>query len=163
MSGELNGVKALLLIETSVGTYSDVVGQVELSNNVNGQLIDISNKSLGDYISYLNGELSNDGLNISGTIVYNNHATYESLRARFLSRLITSFKLSFNDEDTTSLYLDGLLTELSDNLAVGDKAVTSFNIMSTGRTFRSQLFVPVGSDRFVTSDGLDFRVEYNGY
>jgi len=158
MSGELNGVKALLLIGDDVGNYSELIGQVELSNNANGSSIDISHKSLGDYITYLNNELSGNGLNLSGSLVYNNNSTFELFRSKRVARLITDFKLSFNGEDTTSLYLSGVITELSDNLALGDKVVTNFSIISTGETFRSQLFVPVGSDKFVTSDGKDFRV-----
>jgi hypothetical protein len=158
MAGELNGVKALLLIGDGAGDYSELVGQLELSNNVNGSLIDISHKSLGDYVAYLNGELGGDGLTLSGTLVYNNDATYRLFKAKQDARLITDFKLSFNNEDTTSLYINGLITELSDNLEPGDKIVTSFSIMSTGERFRSQLFVPVGSDSFITSDSKTFRV-----
>lgn len=158
MAGELNGVKALLLIGDGAGTYTQLIGQVELSNNINGQLIDVSNKSLGDFVTYLNGELAGDGLTLSGTLVYNNDATYRLFRAKQDARLINEFKLSFNDEDTTSLYMYGIISAVSDNLAPGDKITTSFTIMSTGETFRSQLFVPVGSDSFVTSDSKTFRV-----
>lgn len=158
MSGELNGVKGLLLIGDGAGSYSQIIGQVELTDTFNGQPIDISNKSLGDYITYLNSELSTNGLSVSGSLVYNNEATFRLFRSKQQSRLITQFKISFNAEDTTSLYVNGLITELSDNLALGDKVVTSFSIQSTGETFRSQLFVPVGSDSFVTSDSKTFRV-----
>lgn len=158
MSGELNGVKALLLIGDGFGNYDDIIGQVELTDTFNGSPIDISEKSIGDFVTYMNNELSTNGLNISGGLIYNNDSAYRSFRVRQQSRLITEFKLSFNDEGTTSLYLAGVITEISDNLALGDKVITNFNIMSTGESFRSQLFVPVGSDKFVTSDGKDFRV-----
>lgn len=158
MSGELNGVKALLLIGDGAGTYSEIIGQVELSDTFNGTPIDISEKSVGDFVTYLNNELATNGLNISGGMVYNNHASFELFRSKQVARLITDFKLSFNDESTTSLYVSGVVTEISDNLALGDKVITNFNIQSTGESFRSQLFVPVGSDKFVTSDGKDFRV-----
>mgnify|MGYP005995021825 CR=1 FL=1 len=158
MSGELNGVKALLLIGDGAGTYSEIIGQVELSDTFNGTPIDISEKSVGDFVTYLNNELATNGLSISGGMVYNNHASFELFRSKQVSRLITDFKLSFNAEDTTSLYVSGVITEISDNLALGDKVITNFNIQSTGESFRSQLFVPVGSDKFVTSDGKDYRV-----
>ena len=158
MSGELNGVKALLLIGDGLGNYGEIIGQVELTDTFNGSPIDISNKSIGDFVTYMNNELSTNGLNISGGLIYNNAFAYRAFRGRQQSRLITDFKLSFNAEDTTSLYVTGIITEISDNLALGDKVITNFNIMSTGESFRSQLFVPVGSDKFVTSDGKDFRV-----
>lgn len=158
MSGELNGVKALLLISDGAGGYSDIIGQVELSDNMTGAPIDVSNKTLGDYVTYLNNELATNGLTLSGSIVYNNDATFRQFRARRIARLISDFKLSFNAEDTTSLYISGVITQLSDSLAQGDKLTTSFSIQSTSDAFRSQLFVPVGSDKFVTSDGKDFKV-----
>ena len=158
MSGELNGLKALLLIGDGLGNYGEIIGQVELTDNFNGTPIDISEKSIGDFVTYMNNELSTNGLNISGGLIYNNEFAYRAFRGRQQARLITDFKLSFNAENTTSLYVTGVITEISDNLALGDKVITNFNIMSTGESFRSQLFVPVGSGKFVTSDGKDYRV-----
>ena len=66
MANEINGTNTV--IENGTGA---IVGQMETTLTYNGSPIDISNKSSGDYVSLLNGELSGKQVQFSGTLIYN--------------------------------------------------------------------------------------------
>ena len=66
MAGEINGTN--IVIQNGTG---EIVGQMETTLTMAGTLIDISNKSNGDFITNMAGALAGKQLNFSGTLVYN--------------------------------------------------------------------------------------------
>ena len=131
MSGERNGTQALLC---RVNGASDlvIVGQVELTNTFNGAPIEITTKSNNDFVAYLDGELSTKGRTISLTCTYNNNAEFERLRSKAESGEIESYVIDYTTLDVDRVEFNGIPTQLSDNLAQGDKVTTSVSILSVG-------------------------------
>lgn len=139
MAGEQNGTSCLLYrtVEVTEGEVtSDVdnvlVGQLELTHTFGGAPIEISNKSLGDFVTYLDGELSTKGRNVSGSLVYSNDDEYRQLRSDAMAGAVVRYMLDFTGQTADQVRFLGIPTSPSDNLAMGDKVVTSITITSVG-------------------------------
>lgn len=139
MAGEQNGTSCLLYrtVEVTEGEVtSDVdnvlVGQLELTHTFSGAPIEISNKSLGDFVTYLDGELSTKGRNVSGSLIYSNDAEYQQLRADAMAGAVVRYMLDFTGLPADEIRFLGIPINPSDNLAMGDKVITSITITSVG-------------------------------
>lgn len=129
MSGEINGTNVVI----SNGT-GQIVGQMEMTLTYNGSPIDISNKSAGDFITFLDGELSGKQMQISGTIVYNDDTQYRKVRADSLVGTQDTYTVTYVGPATTDESFSALMVPngLSDALPHGDKISTSLTFLSSG-------------------------------
>lgn len=129
MSGEINGTPVVI----SNGTGA-IVGQMEMTLTYNGTPIDISNKSTGDFISLLDGELAGKQLQLSGTIVYNDDAQYRKVRADSLTGTQDTYTITYVSPATTDEAFSASMVPngLSDALPHGDKVSTSITFLSSG-------------------------------
>ena len=128
MAGEINGTTVLFKKGTNTGT--DIVGQMEFTLSHAGTPIDISNKSYGDFVTLLNGELSGKQLTFSGTFVYNSDATYRNVIDAAYNGTIEQYTIVWPD----GYYLTAnfMPNQPSDSLPHGDKVSTSISFLSSG-------------------------------
>ena len=129
MSGEVNGTT--VLVENGSGV---IVGQMEITAAWNGTPIDISNKSFGDYVTLLDGELATKQLVISGTIVYNDGANFRAMRADAIAGDQDTYTLTYTSNATTdeSYVCSMVPSGMSDAIPHGDKISTSITLSSSG-------------------------------
>lgn len=129
MSGEINGTKVLIKKD---GTT--IVGQMEATVTFNGTPIDISNKSQGDWVTLLDGELAGKQLQISGTLVYNNDTVYRQVRADALTGTQDTYTVEYTSDAATDEQFSASFVPngLSDALPMGDKVTTSITLLSSG-------------------------------
>lgn len=130
MAGEINGTNTV--ITTASG---EIVGQGETTLNHAANLIDISNKSRGDKVSYLEGEAGSEQLTFSTTIIYNNDDQYRAVRAAALAKANMALTLTYvgsgavTDESFSG---DFIPTGMSDAIPQGDKVSTTVTFNSNG-------------------------------
>ena len=129
MAGEINGTKVLIKKDGAT-----IVGQMEATVTFNGTPIDISNKSQGDWVTLLDGELAGKQLQISGTLVYNNDTVYRAVRADALSGTQDTYTVEYTSDAVTDEQFSALFVPngLSDALPMGDKITTSITLLSSG-------------------------------
>ena len=129
MAGEVNGTA--VIIEDGTG---DIVGQGEFTMTHNGNPIPISNKSAGDNVTYLAGELAEEQIVLSGTIVYNDDAQYRALRAARRAGTIDSYTITYESDATTDESIVGtfIVSALSDALPHGGAIMTTVTLSSSG-------------------------------
>lgn len=129
MSGEINGTNVII----SNGTGA-IVGQMEMTLTYNGTPIDISNKSAGDFIQLLDGELAGKQLQISGTLVYNDDAQYEKVRADSFVGTQDTYTVTYTSDAATDEAFSATMVPngLSDALPHGDKVSTTLTFLSSG-------------------------------
>lgn len=125
MAGELSGTN--VIISRTAGA---IVGQMEMTMTIGGTPIDISNKSYGDFITYLDAELAQKQIVLSGTLVYNDDAVYQATRADALTGTQDDYTITYpNGETFTAKFVP---TGMSDALPHGDKVTTSISFNSSG-------------------------------
>jgi len=129
MAGEINGTKVLIKKDGAT-----IVGQMEATVTFNGTPIDISNKSQGDWVTLLDGELAGKQLQISGTLVYNNDTVYRAVRADALTGTQDTYTVEYTSDAVTDEQFSALFVPngLSDALPMGDKITTSITLLSSG-------------------------------
>jgi len=129
MAREINGTNVIL--SDSVG---NIVGQMETTVTYNGTPIDISNKTVLDNITLLDGELAGKQLQFSGTIVYNDDARYRNMRADALTGTQLTYLMTYDGAQTTDEVLSAKFvpTAMSDSIPHGDKVSTSITLLSSG-------------------------------
>lgn len=129
MSGEINGTNVII----SDGTGA-IVGQMEMTLTYNGTPIDISNKSAGDFIQLLDGELAGKQLQMSGTLVYNDDAQYRKVRADSLVGTQDTYTVTYTSDAATDEEFSATMVPngLSDALPHGDKVSTTLTFLSSG-------------------------------
>ena len=125
MAGEINGTD--VIIADGTGT---IVGQMEATLTFNGTPIDISNKSAGDFVQLLDGELAGKQLQVAGTIVYNNDAQYKAMRAAAITGTQDTYTVTYGTGEVFSAAM--VPNGLSDSLPHGDKVSTSITLLSSG-------------------------------
>ena len=131
MAGEINGTT--VIIANGAGT---IVGQGEFTLTQNGTPIDISNKSYGDDVTLLDAELSGKQVQYSGTIVYNNDAQYEKVRADAFTGTQDDYTITY--ASTGETYAAKFVPNgLSDAVPYGDKVQTTINFLSSGPVTRT--------------------------
>jgi len=129
MAGEINGTKVLIKKDGST-----IVGQMEATVTFNGTPIDISNKSQGDWVTLLDGELAGKQLQISGTLIYNSDTVYRQVRADALAGTQDTYTIEYTSDATTDEAFSATMVPngLSDALPMGDKVTTSITLLSSG-------------------------------
>jgi predicted secreted protein len=128
MAGELNGTTAMLMKGT--GTGAVIVGQMEFTMTYGGTPIDISNKSFGDYVTYLDGELATKQVVLSGSVIYNNDSVYQEVRAETLTGTQDDYALVYgNGEKLEAKFVP---TGMSDALPHGASVTTTISFNSSG-------------------------------
>ena len=129
MAGEINGTNVII----SNGT-GEIVGQMEMTLTYNGTPIDISNKSAGDFVALLDGELAGKQLQMSGTLVYNNDTQYRKVRADSLTGTQDTYTVTYTSSATTDESFSASMVPngLSDALPHGDKVATTITLLSSG-------------------------------
>ena len=130
MAGELNGTNTV--IENGTG---EIVGQMETTLTYNGAPIDISNKSGGDYVQLLDGELAGKQVQFSGTIVYNDDTQFRKVRADSLVGTQDTYTITYTGSGATtdeSFSATMVPNGLSDAIPYGDKVSTTITFLSSG-------------------------------
>lgn len=129
MAGEINGTKVLIKKDGST-----IVGQMEATLTFNGTPIDISNKSQGDWVTLLDGELAGKQLQIAGTLIYNSDTVYRQVRADALAGTQATYTVEYTSDASTDEAFSATMVPngLSDALPMGDKVTTSITLLSSG-------------------------------
>jgi predicted secreted protein len=129
MSGEVNATNVILQNGTGA-----IVGQMEMTLTYNGTPIDISNKSAGDFVQLLDGELAGKQLQMSGTLVYNDDTQYRKVRADSLVGTQDAYTVTYTSDATTDEAFSASMVPngLSDALPHGDKISTTLTFLSSG-------------------------------
>lgn len=130
MAGELNGTA--IVLNNSTG---EIVGQGDFTHTFGGTPIEIGNKSYGDNITYLDGELSGKQHVFSGAITYNNDEQFRKVRADAFTGTQDTYTLTFTGSGaTTDESFEGLFvpTGLSDAIPQGAKVETTISFNSSG-------------------------------
>lgn len=129
MAGELNGTAIVLN-----NTTGAVVGQGDFTHTFGGTPIEIGNKSYGDNVTYLDGELSGKQHIFSGEFTYNNDAQFRKVRADSFAGTQDTYTLTYTgsgsvtDESFSGLFVP---TGLSDALPRGAKVATTLSFNSS--------------------------------
>ena len=134
LPGALNGTTCLLY--KGVAGTETIVGQMEFTVTYGGTPIDISNKSAGDWLCFLDGELAGQQVVIAGTVVYNSDATCEAVRADAFVGTQDDYVFKFLPSDET-LAGKFVPTGMSDTVPHGDKVSTSVSFNSSGEVVRT--------------------------
>lgn len=130
MAGELNGTAIVMN-----NTTGEVVGQGDFTHTFGGTPIEIGNKSYGDSVTYLDGELSAKQHIFSGPFTYNNDTQFRKVRADALSGTQDTYTLTYTgsggvtDESFSGLFVP---TGLSDSIPQGAKVETTLSFNSSG-------------------------------
>jgi hypothetical protein len=130
MSGELNGTAIVLN-----NTTGEVVGQGDFTHTFGGTPIEIGNKSSGDNVVYLDGELSGKQHIFSGSLTYNDDVQFRKVRGDAFTGTQDTYTLTYiGSGDVTDESFSGLFvpTGLSDAIPHGAKVETTISFNSSG-------------------------------
>jgi len=129
MAQEISGTAILLN-----NTTGAIVGQGDLTHTFGGTPIEIGNKSYGDTVVYLDGELANKQHVFSGEFTYNNDAEFRKVRADAFSGTQDTYTFTYTgsgvttDESFTGSFVP---TGLSDTIPKGAKVATTLSFNSS--------------------------------
>ena len=128
-SGEINGTPCI--IQNGTGA---VVGQGSLTHTYGGTLIETSNQSNGDAITYMEGENAGKQHIFAGDFTYNNDVQFRKVRGDVFSGTSDTYTLTFISSATTDESFSGTFfpTGLSDNIGMGAKVTTALSFNSSG-------------------------------
>jgi len=128
-SGEVNGTA--VIISNATG---EIVGQGSMTHTFNGALIDTSNKSNGDVVTYMSGELSGKQHVFSGEFTYNDDAQFRAVRAAVFAGTSAAYTVTIVSDATTDESFTGnfIPTGLSDTFNQGEKVTCSISFNSDG-------------------------------
>lgn len=130
MAKELNGT--LIVVNNTSGA---IVGQGDFTHTFGGTPIEIGNKSFGDNVTYLDGELATKQHIFSGEFTYNDDTQFRKVRADALSGTQDTYTLTYTgsgavtDESFTGLFVP---TGFSDTLGMGVKVAMALSFNSSG-------------------------------
>jgi len=130
MAGELNGT--LIVLNNTTG---ELVGQGDMTHSYGGTLIEISNKSYSDNVTYMEGENSNKQHIFSGEFTYNNDAQFRKARSDAFSGTSDTYTMTYTGSGAvTNESFSGLFfpTGLSDTIPKGAKVATTMSFNSSG-------------------------------
>jgi len=132
MAGEINGTTVLIQKGASP---TEIFGQMEATLTMNGTPIDISNKSLGDFVTLMDGQISSQQIVITGTMVYNVSDNYEAIKAEAFTGTQDDYSITFTGgESYTGKFVP---SGISDAIPHGDKVTTSVTFSSSGEVTRT--------------------------
>lgn len=129
MAGEINGTPCI--VQNSTGA---IVGQGSLTHTYGGSLIETTNQSNGDFVTYMEGENSGKQHIFAGEFTYNSDAQFRKVRADVLSGSSDTYTLTLISDATTDEAFSGTFfpTGLTDNIGQGAKVTTSLSFNSSG-------------------------------
>ena len=129
ITGAINGTK--VLVSNSVGV---IVGQGNLTVAHGGTPIEISNKSCGDKVTYLDGEAAAQQKVFTMDFTYNNDASYVKMRADSEGFILDTYTVTFTSTNTTDESWTGLFmpSGMSDTVNQGEKLATTLTLSSSG-------------------------------
>ena len=109
---------------------ADIVGQGEFTVTFGGEPITFENKSSGDWVERLDGELSGRELVVTGTLTYNSDSVYRDTQTDAQSGIHDDYTLVFPDgfSATAKFIPHGM----SMALPVGGATTTSISFSSSG-------------------------------
>lgn len=125
----INGTNAILYMGA---TFDVILGQIEVTNALNGTPIDVSTKNDNDFIKLIDGELAAKGANISVNIIYSSDAAFRLAREKMLAGDATPFKIDFSTGAGDAQIFTGMITSMADSLPAGDKVTTQLTLLSLG-------------------------------
>ncbi|MBL4941126.1 MAG: hypothetical protein JKY81_05615 [Colwellia sp.] len=128
-SGEINGTPCI--VQNGSG---EVVGQGSLTHTYGGTLIETSNQSNGDFITYMEGENAGKQHIFAGEFTYNNDTQFRKVRGDVFSATSDTYTLTFISDATTDESFSGTFfpTGLTDNIGQGVKVTTALSFNSSG-------------------------------
>tara|TARA_R110002020_G_scaffold453005_1_gene667650 strand:+ start:1649 stop:2071 length:423 start_codon:yes stop_codon:yes gene_type:complete len=128
-SGEINGTPCI--VQNGTG---EIVGQGSLTHTYGGTLIETTNQSNGDAITYMEGENAGKQHIFAGDFTYNDDTQYRKVRADVFSGASDTYTLTFVSSATTDEAFSGTFfpTGLVDTIAQGVKVTTSLSFNSSG-------------------------------
>lgn len=128
-SGEVNGTACI--VQNGTG---EIVGQGSLTHTYGGTLIETSNKSNGDAVTYLEGENATKQHIFAGDFIYNDDVQFRAVRADILSGSSDTYTLTYVSDATTDESFSGTFfpTGLSDSLGMGAAVTTTIAFNSSG-------------------------------
>ena len=132
MAGEINGTN--ILIQKGAAP-TDIFGQMEATLTMNGTPIDISNKSLGDFVTMLDAEISSQQIVLTGTMIYNLSDNYEAIKAEAFTGTQDDYIVTFTGGESYSGKF--VPSGISDAIPHGDKVSTSFTLSSSAEVTRT--------------------------
>ena len=134
MAGEIFGTD--VLVQNSLG---DIVGQGSITHTFGGTPVEISNKSFGDNITYLDGALSAKQHVFSGDFTYNNGASFRKILADAETGAQDTYTLIYpgsgavTEESVTGLFV---ATGMSRTSPHGEKVTVTMSFNSSGAVTR---------------------------
>lgn len=136
MAGEASGTNIIITKGTAGGTV--IVGQGTFVHTYGGALIETSNKSNGDNVTYLDGENSGKQHVWAGTLVYNSDTVYRAVRDDAFDGAQDEYSMVYTSDATTDESFTGQFvpTGLSDDIPHGDKVMTTISFNSSGAVTR---------------------------
>jgi len=128
-SGEINGTPCI--VQNGTG---EIVGQGSLTHTYGGTLIETSNQSNGDSITYMEGENAGKQHIFAGEFTYNNDTQFRKVRADVFSGSSDTYTLTFVSDATTDESFSGSFfpTGLTDTIGMGVKVTTALSFNSSG-------------------------------
>ncbi|HHZ69303.1 MAG TPA: hypothetical protein EYN54_03260 [Methylococcaceae bacterium] len=128
-SGEINGTPCI--VQNGTG---EIVGQGSLTHTYGGTLIETSNQSNGDFVTYMEGENATKQHVFSGEFTYNNDVQFRKVRGDVFDAISDTYTLTFVSDATTDESFSGTFfpTGLTDNIGQGVKVTTSLSFNSSG-------------------------------
>jgi predicted secreted protein len=134
MADEQNGTKVVI---RKTATPSEIIGQMELTHAINGTPIDISNKSAGDDVLLLDGEVSSQQHVFSGNMVWNSDTNYQTMLTESLTCTQDDYDVVY--PGATPVEFSGKFTPsgISISSPHGDKVTSSFTLSSSGPVTKS--------------------------
>ena len=130
MAGEINTTNTVITNSSGV-----IVGQGALTHTFAGTPIDISNKSNGDNVTYLDQELAGKQHVFAGDFVYNNDTEFRKTRGdTFIGKQDTYTLTYVGSGSVTDESFEGLFVPnaLSDDLGMGIAGKTTLSFSSSG-------------------------------
>lgn len=129
MTGEVNGT--VVVVNNGTG---EIVGQGDFTHTYGGQLIETTNKSSGDNVTYMEGENSGKQHIFAGDLVYNDDTQFRKVRADVLSGSSDTYTLTFVSNATTDESFSGTFfpTGMSDTIPQGGAIRTAISFNSSG-------------------------------
>jgi len=134
MAGEINTTNTVITNSSGV-----IVGQGALTHTFAGTPIDISNKSNGDNVTYLDQELAGKQHVFAGDFVYNNDPEFRKARTdTFIGKQDTYTLTYVGSGAVTDESFEGLFVPnaLSDDLGMGIAGKTTLSFSSSGAVTR---------------------------
>lgn len=134
-SGEINGTPCI--VQNSTG---EIVGQGSLTHSYVGTLIETSNQSNGDDVTYMEGENATKQHIFAGEFTYNNDTQFRKVRNDVFTATSDDYTLTFISDATTDEAFSGKFfpTGLSDTIGLGVKVTTSLSFNSSGPVLHTQ-------------------------